>query len=155
MLRRIFQLQHLFIFLGALAVVLLTRLAIMPGHLYSFDSINLALALDDFNPARNQPQPPGYPFFIGEAKLVKLIFPDPWLVFILLKMTVSALTLAAVFWLGRAVRSVATGVAAAVLLAFAPTFWYASLTSALRLHLALFSALIALLLWRALSADGP
>ena len=154
MLRRISQLQHLWIFVGALVVVLLTRLSIMPGHLYSFDSINLALALDDFNPARNQPQPPGYPFFVGEAKLVKLIFPDPWLVFTLLKLTVSALTLAAVFWLGRAVRSVGAGVAAAVLLAFAPTFWYASLTSALRLHLALFSALIALLVWRALGSDA-
>jgi hypothetical protein len=155
MLRRISQLQHLWIFLAAIAVVLLTRLSIVPGHLYSFDSINLALALDDFNPARNQPQPPGYPFFVAEAKLVKLVFPDPWLIFTLLKIAVSALTLATMFWLGRTVRSTATGVAAAVLLAFAPTFWYASLTSALRLHLALFSAVVALLLWRAIHAEGP
>src|SRR5690349_20407257 len=115
------RLQHLWIFLGALAVVLVIRLAIMPGHLYSFDSINLALALDDFNPARNQPQPPGYPFFVGEAKLVQQVFSDPALIFALLKITVSALSMALIFWLGRAMRSVGAGVAAATLLAFAPT----------------------------------
>jgi hypothetical protein len=138
------------IFLASLGVVLLTRLPILPTHLYSFDSVNLALALEDFNPVRNQPQPPGYPFFVGVAKLLNLLLGDPWLVFTVLRLLVAALAVALVFWLGRAVRSAETGVAAAALLCFAPTFWYSSLTSSLRIHLALISVGVALPLWRAL-----
>ena len=36
-------------------------LPLLPYYLFDFDSANFALALDNFNPARHQPQPPGYP----------------------------------------------------------------------------------------------
>ena len=66
---------HLAAVLGAsLFLVFLTRWPLLPPQLYSFDSVNLALALHEFDPARNQPQPPGYPLFVLEARALL-----PWL----------------------------------------------------------------------------
>src|SRR5690349_19695084 len=60
-----------------LLLSLLTRLPLIPPYLYSFDDVNLALALTRFDPTRNQPQPPGYPFFVGEEKLFNWLIGSP------------------------------------------------------------------------------
>ncbi|MSO21223.1 MAG: hypothetical protein EXQ56_12360 [Acidobacteria bacterium] len=139
------------IFFVALLVVLMTRLPLMPEQLYSFDSVNLALALDDFDPLRNQPQPPGYPFFVGEARLVNLLLINsPEQTFIVLQLIVATLTLGVMYLLGATMFSTSVGLVAAALLVVNPPFWYGGLTSSLRLHSALFSCLMAYLLWRAL-----
>ncbi len=140
------------IFFVALVVVLLTRLPLMPEQLYSFDSVNLALALDDFDPLRNQPQPPGYPFFVGEARMVNLLLDSPEQTFIVLQLIIAALTLGVMYLLGATMFSTSVGLVAAALLAVNPPFWYGGLTSSLRLHSALFSCLMAYLLWRALKS---
>ena len=56
--------------LAALAVLfLLAHLVSLPPTLEDIDSINFALGVRDFDVARHQPHPPGYPVFIalGEA----------------------------------------------------------------------------------------
>src|SRR5437016_1717044 len=58
------------VLLVRLLLAVLTGLPLVPPYLYSFDTVNLALALKDFNPTRNQPQPPGYPFFVAEERLL-------------------------------------------------------------------------------------
>src|SRR5262245_45337341 len=52
-----------------------TRIPLAPKYLYSFDSVNFALALDEFNPTKHQPQPPGYPMFVGLTWIVRLVMP--------------------------------------------------------------------------------
>jgi hypothetical protein len=52
----------LLIFLGA-------HLALLPRTLEDIDSVNFALGVRDFDVARHQPHPPGYPVFIALAKL--------------------------------------------------------------------------------------
>ncbi|HWP84824.1 MAG TPA: glycosyltransferase family 39 protein [Terriglobia bacterium] len=131
-------------------LVLLTRLPLMPQHLYNFDSVNLALAMREFDPARHQPQPPGYPFFVAESRLTALLLPDPVQTFHALKILISALSLGLLYWTGRELCSERAGLAAAGLLFVHPVFWYSGLTSPLRLHAALFSLLVALFCWRAL-----
>src|SRR5690348_7075157 len=70
--------RHLAVIAGiCLALVTATRLPLLPQHLYSFDSVNMALALSDFDPARHQPQPPGYPLFVAEARIVNLALDNP------------------------------------------------------------------------------
>src|SRR5579871_1417082 len=51
------------VLLGRALISLVTALPLVPPYLYSFDTVNMALALKEFDPTRNQPQPPGYPFF--------------------------------------------------------------------------------------------
>ncbi len=41
-----------------------------PGHLDDVDAINFTLGVRDFDVARHQPHPPGYPLLIGAAKAV-------------------------------------------------------------------------------------
>jgi hypothetical protein len=56
--------------LAALALVFLAaHLPFLPGTLEDIDSINFALGVRDFDVARHQPHPPGYPVFIGISKV--------------------------------------------------------------------------------------
>lgn len=58
---------------AALAIgllVLLVHLVAGPGHLDDVDAINFTLGVRDFDVAKHQPHPPGYPVLIGAAKLV-------------------------------------------------------------------------------------
>jgi hypothetical protein len=41
----------------------------LPHALEDLDSVNFALAIGDFDPVAHQPHPPGYPLFVGVAKL--------------------------------------------------------------------------------------
>jgi hypothetical protein len=56
--------------IAALAVIFLALHApFLPPTLEDIDSINFALGVNDFDVARHQPHPPGYPVFIGLGKL--------------------------------------------------------------------------------------
>jgi hypothetical protein len=56
--------------LAALAVVYLAaHILCLPPSLEDLDSINFALGVRDFDVARHQPHPPGYPVFIALAKV--------------------------------------------------------------------------------------
>lgn len=147
--------KYRFITLFGIAALLVvaTRLPLMPTHLYSFDSANLAFALEEFDPARNQPQPPGYPLFVAEAKLLHSFLGTPERTFAVLRILISSLALVLLCLLGQRMFSAGVGYAAAALLLVNPVFWYTSLTSPLRLHLALFSVLVAYLCWRAVSGE--
>jgi hypothetical protein len=55
--------------IAALAVLfLLAHLASLPPTLEDLDSINFALGVRDFDVAKHQPHPPGYPVFVALAK---------------------------------------------------------------------------------------
>jgi hypothetical protein len=66
----------LLIALATLGVVFLSRWPLAPTYLFYFDNINFALALREFNPLLHQPQPPGYPLFVGLSRLVHAIVPS-------------------------------------------------------------------------------
>ncbi|OFV97047.1 MAG: hypothetical protein A3H28_11120 [Acidobacteria bacterium RIFCSPLOWO2_02_FULL_61_28] len=133
----------------SILLVVVTRLPLQPSHLFSFDSVNLALALEDFDPTRNQPQPPGYPLFVQEARLVYFLLGTPEQTFAVLELVICGLAVGMLYLLGRRMFSPWVGLTAAALLFVNPPFWYSSLTSPLRPHLALISALMAYCCWRA------
>src|SRR3989338_7203203 len=124
--------QFITLFGIAALLVVATRLPLMPTHLYSFDSANLAFALEQFDPALNQPQPPGYPLFVAKAKLLHLFLGTPERTFAVLRILVSSLALVLLFLLGQRMISKKVGYAAAALLLVNPVFWYSSLTSPLQ-----------------------
>lgn len=51
-----------------LLVFLLAHLALLPRTLEDLDSVNFALGVRQFDVARHQPHPPGYPVFIAASK---------------------------------------------------------------------------------------
>ena len=134
-----------FVFEIVALLVVATRLPLMPPHLYSFDSVNLALALEQFDPTISQPQPPGYPLFVAEAKVMQFLLRTPERTFAFLGLLASILALVVLFYLGQRMFSLGVGCAGAALLLVNPVFWYSSLTSPLRPHIALFSLLVAYL----------
>src|SRR5579885_3698023 len=56
--------------LALAALLIVSRWPLAPRYLITFDAINFALAVENFNPALHQPQPPGDPLFVMLLKLV-------------------------------------------------------------------------------------
>ena len=54
-------------------VFLAAHLLFLPHSLEDIDSINFALGVGDFDVAKHQPHPPGYPVFIGLSKASTLV----------------------------------------------------------------------------------
>lgn len=136
---------------GLILLVAVTRIPLAPRHLFLFDNVNLALALDEFDPRLHQPQPPGYPLFVVEARLIRTVFDTPERTFLVCGLLAAALAPFFLFLLGTRMYSRWTGMAAALLLAVNPAFWCASLTSPLRPYIALVDAAGAYLCWKAVS----
>jgi Dolichyl-phosphate-mannose-protein mannosyltransferase len=122
----------------------------MPTY-FGVDNVNLALALEKFDPRIHQPQPPGYPFFVALAKSVNYFAHDAAKSFLIVSVSVSALCLVTAYLLAARMFSRTAGAVAALLLLVNPVFWYASLDpngGPLRPFLGLFSLLVAYCCWR-------
>ena len=138
--------------LGLLFAVLVvaTRLPLAPGQLFSFDDVNFAYAIGEFDPRLSQPQPPGYPLFVVQTRLLHwLRFRRPESNLLALALIGSTAALLALAWAGSRLFDRRTGVLAACLLLVHHSFWYSGLTSALRVQLAFVSALVAGACYRA------
>src|SRR4026209_1431714 len=61
---------------GLALAFLLLPLPYLPSSLEDLDSVNFALGIRDYDVARHQPHPPGYPVFIAIAKAVHLFVPS-------------------------------------------------------------------------------
>lgn len=142
--------RYTILFVLFLALMAATRLPLIPGQLYSFDEINLVFSMDKLDIRVSQPQPPGYPLFVAQMHLMRwLRFVRPESNLIALSILGSAFALLALVWCGDRMFGGRSGLYAAALLAMHPSFWYAGLSSALRIQLASVSALVALCCWRA------
>jgi hypothetical protein len=135
-------------------IVVLTRWALAPQYLYYFDSVNFALALDEYNPALHQPQPPGYPLFVATTRLLHLIFPAAESTLLAAGVVASFAAIILLWRLGTEMFSRSAGVLAAALLLFNPVFWFGALTNQVRLYLAFGSIAVALLAWRSLQRQS-
>ncbi|HEV8253442.1 MAG TPA: hypothetical protein VGQ78_01700 [Vicinamibacteria bacterium] len=58
-------------------LVFVSRAAFLPPTLEDIDTVNFALALDDFDVSRHQPHPPGYPVYVAAGKLMHALVPRP------------------------------------------------------------------------------
>lgn len=136
-------------------VLVLSRALLAPEFLYFFDSVNFALALDDFNPALHQPQPPGYPLFVLLAKVVFGFVRNPQQALVISGILASATTMALVWRLGRDMFGARAGFFATLLLLAHPTFWFGGLTNQVRVFLALAGAAVLLAAWRPVREQSP
>src|SRR5689334_23772867 len=68
--------QDLLILAALTALVALTRLLARSHSIWDWDEALFCLALRDYNVVLHHPHPPGFPLFIGVAKLVRLVVRD-------------------------------------------------------------------------------
>jgi hypothetical protein len=128
-------------------LLLLTRMPLIADY-FSIDKVNLAFALEKFDPRIHQPHPPGYLFFVLFARLINLVFHDAWQTFRATSLLVGACSVWAVFLLGKRMFSFWAGFIGALLLLVNPVFWQASIEGPLRPTLTLFSVITAYCCWR-------
>jgi hypothetical protein len=129
---------------GTLAII---WAPIAPTRLFDFDSANFALSLDNFNPALHQPQPPGYPLYVGLCRLIHFFIPDPVLVFLMAGILGAAAAVVMLERLGEQIFGRAAGICAGLLLMTNPILWKAGMTDQVRVYLAVISTGVALALW--------
>ena len=141
---------------AALAALLVaSRWLLLPRYLITFDEINFALSIRNFNPRMHQPQPPGDPLFVLLLKVLALAIPRIEAVFLAAGLLLSVTALWLMWKLGNLALPSRWGLVAALLLLFNPAFWLSSLTNPVRLSLAAGAAGVAwclFLAWRRASA---
>ena len=103
------------------AIVFATRMATLPLTYWQAEEVRFARALLTFDPVQQQPEPPGYPLYVGAGRLVNFFVHEPF--FALLALSVIAAT-AGAYLTALAVAEIFendwTGAAAALILYFSP-----------------------------------
>ncbi len=141
---------------ACLSLIAATRIPLAPGQLFSFDDVNFAYAIGEFNIAKSQPQPPGYPLFVLETRILSwLRFKRAESNFLALSILGSTASVIALVYLGRRMFGFEAGLIAGIFLLFHHSFWYGGLTSALRPQLALISIVVAGACYRAWAGERP
>src|SRR5262245_9289525 len=113
--------------LWASALAVLTALSRLPYRarmLYTWDAVQFALALGEYDVVKHQPHPPGYILYVGLGRLVNAWLDNPTAAYVVLAVVFSGLTTFVVYFLARAAYDRATALVAATLLAVSPLFWF-------------------------------
>lgn len=111
-----------------LAVAMLcaaTRFLTLARTLWDWDEALFVLGMGDYNVAMHQPHPPGFPVYIGLARLVRLVVANDFRALQSINVVAAMLIFPALFQFARELRlrfEVAFG--AAVLFAFFPNVWF-------------------------------
>lgn len=111
--------------LDAAVVVLLTRIWGLARSPWDWDEILFSLAMRDYNVALHHPHPPGFPLFIGFAKLLQLAGLDDFRALQAQNLIAAALLVPAMFFFCRELRfRFSTSLSAALVFAFLPNVWF-------------------------------
>jgi hypothetical protein len=111
----------------ALCLAGLTAVSRVPFRarlLPSWDAIQFALALHEYDVVKHQPHPPGYILYVALARLVVLATGDATIALTWLALGASAVAVFLVYHLAWRLYGRPTAVAAAVGLATSPLFWF-------------------------------
>lgn len=135
------------------AICLLTacilRIPLRPAHLFSEDCINFADAVHRFDPQMWHPQPPGYPLFVMQSKLIHMFVPSVEDTFLVGVIIATAIALLVAVYLGRDMfGSWIAGAIGAALLLVNPAFMYSGLTSTIRTYVAVVPLVCAYFCWQ-------
>jgi hypothetical protein len=109
---------------GLFSLGILTRAPFVGRILYHWDSINFALALQEFDVARGQPHIPGYPLYVMLGRAIGLLGGDAQSTLVGISVVSSGLAVACMYWLGRDLHNRRLGLVTALLLATSPLFWF-------------------------------
>lgn len=125
---------------------LLTALSRVPFRsraLFAWDSANFALALDQYNVAFHQPQPPGYPVYVASARVVRALTGDANAAYVWLSVAASGLAVSCLLLAADRLYGRRTAFLASILLATSSLLWGQSVVAYPYAFLSFFSALVA------------
>ena len=105
------------------AAVVASRVPFASKMLYGWDSANFALALKSYNVVFHQPHPPGYPLYVGMARLMELWTHDANASYVAISVFSSAAAVALLFLLASQLYSPWVGLASALILGASVGFW--------------------------------
>lgn len=106
------------------AVIIVSRFWAEAASLYEWDSVQFAMAIDNFDIAHNSPHPPGYPVFVFLARLLDLLVKDNTRSLTLTSTLSSCLTPFALFYVLKDKVGSEVAAAATVLYSFSPVVWF-------------------------------
>src|SRR6185295_13588813 len=72
-------------------VVFVTRVATLPQTFWQSEEVRFARALLTFDPLQQQPEPPGYPLYIGAGRLFNFFVREPFAALLALSVIAAAL----------------------------------------------------------------
>ena len=130
------------------ALTLITRLPLRSTHLFAWDSANFALALQHYNVAWHQPQPPGSILYVAAARLLHLVVADANAAYVWLSVVASVGAVWCTVLVGGRLFGAPTGVLGGLVLTTSSLFWGQGEVAYPYTFLALFSSLIVLLALR-------
>lgn len=139
---------------GLTLLGLALRIPFTSHILYHWDSINYALALEHYNIANHQPQPPGYILYVMLTRLVNALVNYPQWTFVGLNILGSTLAAIFLFMLGKAMFKRPAGIVAALYLLFCPLFWFYSEIALPHVIDGLATTVLAWLFYRATQQKG-
>lgn len=113
------------IVIAALVVCAATRFLAMARSLWDWDEALFLLSLRDYDVTQHHPHPPGFPVYIGLAKLARFIITDDFRALQSINLLAAVLVFPAMFLFARELRlRFSTSLVAASLFAFFPNVWF-------------------------------
>lgn len=143
--------RRLILFAIILAFLIISRFPLRTHYLYSWDSVQYALATENFDVFNHQPHPPGYPIFVAGVKAVDVFVRDANLSMILLNTLLGAVTVFLLFLLAEEIFGFPVACIASFCLAVSNIFWYYGLVANAYIAEAFASTAIAYACWLSLS----
>lgn len=113
---------------GAVTIII-TRWVYHAPHLFHWDSVQFALALNDFDLSKHQPHPPGYILYVGLGKLLNFIFADANVAFIVLGIIASIIGFYFIYRLARAMFGELAGWLTGIFFIFNSSIWFHGLVA--------------------------
>ncbi|HUE01673.1 MAG TPA: glycosyltransferase family 39 protein [Bryobacteraceae bacterium] len=135
------------------AITGLSRYVCRSHLLYDIDSVNFALAMDHFDPARHQPHPPGYFLYVCAARALNALFGDANASLVALSILASCGAVVLIYlltcdWFGRR-----AGIFAGAIFVFSPLCWFHGTVALTYIVEVFFSTLVGYLCWRGQSGQ--
>jgi uncharacterized membrane protein len=112
------------------------------------DSGHFALALEKYDITVHQPHPPGYFLYVMLGRILNLFIKDANTVFVSISIIFSALTIVAIYYLGKELYDEKTGFLAAAFALTSPNVWFHGEVALTYIVEAFFSTAVAFLCWR-------
>ncbi len=103
----------------------LTRLLARSKTLWEWDEVLFCFGLRDYDVALHHPHPPGFPLYVGMARLLRPLVDSDFHAYQWINLAAAAFVFPAVFLLARELRfTFSTSSIASLLFAFFPNVWY-------------------------------
>ncbi|HEV8661144.1 MAG TPA: hypothetical protein VGS96_21280 [Thermoanaerobaculia bacterium] len=113
------------IFWTLTALCAASRFLALARSMWDWDEALFCLGMREYDVTRHHPHPPGFPVYIGMAKIARLVVPGDFRALQIINLVAGILVFPAIFLLARELRMrFETSIVAAALFTFLPNVWF-------------------------------